>query len=471
MPKALLSNLSKIRRIHFTGIKGVGMTGLAVIAHEMGFEVQGSDVSERFITDEILETRGIPVHVGFGEDILASQIDLVIATGAHGGKMNPQVQAAIASGIPALMHAEALGLFAQGKKIIAVAGTHGKSTTSALLAWVLVQAGLDPSYLVGTSEITGLGVAAHRGAGEYFVIEADEYMTCPATDPTPRFLHLAPEITVITNIEHDHPDRFKDLADVRSAFKALIEKTSAKGKVIGCIDNQVVADLLRQTALAVTTYGTTPAADLRIEQIRVEAKQTRWSLITPQETLQLSTPLAGAHNALNATAAWQVARELGVAPELVTDAIANFGGLKRRFEIIGEHAGVLVIDDYAHHPTEIRATLRAARGRFPGRRQVVIFQAHTYSRTTTLYEDFVRAFADADVVVLLPIFASARESTVSDMTSERLVEGIRKHHPHVLFLENQSAVLDWLAVNAQPGDVVLTLGAGDVYKIGERFVG
>ena len=454
------------------GIKGVGMAGLAVIARQMGKTVTGSDVQQEFITDKVLKAQGISVLPDFDPKRVEG-VDLVIATGAHGGKTNIEAQHALELNVPVLMQAEALGLFSKGKKVIAVSGSHGKTTTSAMLAWVLLKAGLDPGFSVGTSEITGLGLAARYGQGDYFVIEADEYMTCPVTDPTPRFLYLKPYITIVTNIEHDHPDRYKTVADVKDAFAQLLKNTSHDGLIIADTDNGHVRDILSRQRLKtrVVTYGEGAGVDEQVTDIAHEGISTSWTVKSAGTTSKpYRLHLAGRHNANNATAAVLAAQATGAQTEAIRAALDSFQGLKRRFEHAGERNGVSVYDDYAHHPTEIKATLRAAKESFPGRRIVAIFQAHTYSRTKSLLNEFCRAFGDADEVIIPEIFPSAREKDDLGMTGQALADGIAQTHTTVHFIPTRTEILKYLRTNALAGDVIFTIGAGDVYHIGIEFL-
>ncbi len=465
-------DLQKIQKIHFMGIKGVGMTGLAVIASQMGKTVTGSDVPDTFITDKVLREQGIAVREGFDP----SHVDgagLVIATGAHGGRNNLECQQALKAGIPVLMQAEALGLFSQGKKIIAVSGCHGKTTTSAMLSWILLKAGLDPSFSVGTSEIAGLGLAARYGQGEYFVIEADEYMTCPQTDRTPRFLYLKPFITIVTNIEHDHPDRYETVEDVKDAFVQLLKNTSADGLIIADTDNEHVRDILSRQQLdtKVVTYGEGLGVDEQVKDVAHRGITTSWTINSEGKAFEpYSLHLAGRHNASNATATVLAAQAAGIHSDDIREALDSFQGIKRRFEYEGERNGVSVYDDYAHHPTEIKATLRAARESFPDRRVIAIFQAHTYSRTKALFSGFCQAFSDADEVIIPEIFPSAREKDDLGMTGRKLADGIEENHVDVHFLPTRAEILSYLRTNTRTGDVIFTLGAGDVYHIGLEFL-
>ncbi|HNT29988.1 MAG TPA: UDP-N-acetylmuramate--L-alanine ligase [bacterium] len=461
-----------IQRVHFTGIKGVGMAGLAIIAKQMGLDVSGSDVTDEFITDQVLATRGIAWQPGFDPHRVET-VDLVVATGAHGGKTNPEAQAAQEQGIPVLMHAEALSLFAQGKKVIAVAGCHGKTTTSALLSWVLTQAGYEPSFLVGTSEITGLGFAAAFGKGEYFVIEADEYMTCPQTDRTPRFLYLDPFISLITNIEHDHPDRYATLAETKLVFKQFINKTPQDGLIVACTDSEPLRSVLAEQRYdaPVATYGSDEEADWQVLDFKSEHGFVSWRIKqqeTVSETFCLQVP--GLHNALNATGVLRVLEEIGLPPAEASGHLCSFKGLKRRFEFIGERNGVKVYDDYAHHPSEIKATLRAAREWFPGQRIIVVFQAHTYSRTQVLFSEFSQAFTDADQVIIPKIFPSAREKDTLGMTAAHLAQGIQRYHDAVMHIEDVAEIQAWLHENTTAGDILITMGAGDIYHLGTAFL-
>jgi len=466
--------IDQVKHIHFTGIKGVGMTGLAVMAKGFGIKVTGSDVPERYITDAVLEKHGIEVMEGF-DPTRVEGCDLLIATGAHGGKTNPEPQRAIQLGVPVAMQAQALGVLTKSLKTIAIAGTHGKTTTSAIASWALMASGYNPGYLIGTSETSNLPEIARLGGGTYFVAEADEYQTCPQTDPTPRFLYLTPWITLITNVEHDHPDRYATLDDVRTAFVELVRKTRPDGAVVLCADSPVALSLREEVpkGCKLFTYGLAEEADFQLRDIKTIKGKTSWSVRFPeaaQGIREYRLGFPGAHNALNATAVLVISQLIGLPNAQLAQALAQYAGVKRRFERVGERGGVEVYDDYAHHPTEIRATLQAARDNFPERRIVAIFQPHTFSRTKLLFDEFAQSFANADIVLLAPIFGSAREAADASVSSEILAAEAQKTHANLQALPSLTKVSKWLETNTHSGDIVLTLGAGDIYKVAEQFV-
>lgn len=456
-------NLSRIKSIHFTGIKGVGMTALALCAQDLGKKISGSDTDETFPTSAILQARGIKSKIGFAPKNLPSNCDLLIFTGAHGGATNPEVTVAQKLNIPVLSHAEALALFTQNKQTIAVAGVGGKSTTSAMTATVLDAAGLKPSFAVGVGNIPALGTPGRFvRKTPFFVVESDEYVTDPQTNLIPRFHHLDPFIAIITNLEHDHPDVYPTLADVFSAFKIFIDKVKSKGLVIVNIDNPRVRQLVADISRPVVSYGFSPQADWQVVKTHTADQKQFFRLqfknmIWPDFILNVP----GQYNVLNAVAAIACAHQLGVSVEKIQAGLKAFTGTSRRFEFIGEANGILLYDDYAHHPIEIRALLKAARQWFPGKRIFAIFQSHTYSRTKALLAEFARSFAQADQVVINDIFASAREKDNLGLTGLKLTQAIKKHQPHVSYCPGKEETIEFIANHVRPGDVVFTVGAGN----------
>lgn len=440
------------------------MTGLAILAKSKGWEVTGSDINEVFITDEILKRNGINWSVGFSEKNLSVKPDLVIVTGAHGGLNNIEAKFAVRSGIKTIMQGQAVGLFMEGYKQISVAGSHGKTTTSALIAAILEKAGLDPSFAIGCADIPILGTSAKYGKGEYFVAEADEYATCPNYDSTPKFLWQNPDIAVITNIEYDHPDIYKDLDDIKLAYKKFIAKLSFKGLLIACLDNKNVASLINNMP-NVITYGMSPSAKWRVDKVNSSFPSTSfWVSFQNRQVGNFRLAIPGVHNAVNALASIIVAVEAGVSIEKIQRILPLFSGTKRRFEFIMEKNGIKIYDDYAHHPTEIKSTLKAAKDWFPQNRIIVIFQPHTYSRTKALFKEFSLSFKDADVVIITDIYSSAREKETYGISSQTLVEETSKNHPRVLYLKGEQEVVNYVQKYAKVGDVIITMGAGDVYK-------
>lgn len=456
-------NLKKVKIIHFVGIKGVAMTALAIIAKEMGMRVTGSDVEETFPTDATLKRFNLDAKIGFKAENIPDQTDLVIYTGAHQGSKNPEVQAAQASGIQTLSHGEALGLFMQLKKGISVAGSHGKTTSTAMLASVLINVGKDPSFALGSGEITHLKTPAHAGQGEWFVAEADEYVTDPTADLKPRFLWQKPELLLITNIDYDHPDVYQDLNAVKKAFADFSKNIVNGGKLIVNIDDEPSKDIVSQVKAGVITYGKNRGADFQLIGMNMVNGKTEFKVRHRQITESFILSIPGGHNALNATGVVATLIQLGLTSQEIARGLAEFSGTKRRFELVGQKNGKLVYDDYAHHPAEIKATLLAVKAWFPDRRVIVIFQPHTYSRTKALLSEFSESFRLADKVVLTEIYASARETSDPLVSGRVLYEKVKEHQKEVYFAPQKTDVLQYLRLNIRQNDLILTMGAGSIY--------
>lgn len=466
-----------IKNIHFVGIKGVGMTPLAIIAKEAGMHVSGSDVSDQFITDVSLQQAGINPYVGFKAEHV-SGADLVVTTGAHGGYDNPEVLSAIEKGIPVISMGKALGMFMDGKifgrklKGISVAGTHGKTTTTAMIATILLKNNVDASYLIGTSHIPSLGHSGHYGNGDYFVAEADEYATEPIHDRRPKLFWHHPEIAVITNIEHDHPDLYPDLDSVRKVFSEFIKQLPQNGILIANGDDHEIRKLLRDYSGRNITFGFNSANDYILRHVNISGSNSFFRVSAYGADLgEFMLHVPGMHNSLNALAAVIVGLEIGFTLDKIKTAIQKFTGTKRRLEYIGElQSGAYLYDDYGHHPTEISATLAALRALYPKKNLICIFQPHTYSRTKAFFQDFVRAFKDADTAILLDIYASAREIPDKSVSSGMLAEAMKTIHKDVRFLSSAHNVVEYLDRNKfGENTVIITMGAGDVYKISEKL--
>ena len=443
--------------VHFVGIGGAGLSAIARVLMQQGAEVSGSDLVLSPVA-EALARDGARVFAGHRAENVAGA-DVVVVSSAVAAS-NVEVQAARAAGIPVLKRPEFLGRMMDGRVGVAVAGTHGKTTTTAMVASVLLGAGRDPTFVVG-GVIAGLGTNARAGEGPLFVIEADEY------DRT--FLSLKPTAAVVTNVEHDHPDCYPAFADFQAAFEEFTASVPREGLLAVCWDDPVARELgerRRADGAAVVFFGLGQGAELRAEEVRpnfaggVDFLATREGQVLG--LVRLRVP--GAHNASNATGALAVADFLGVPFRVAREALREFRGVGRRFEVKGEAGGVVVVDDYAHHPTEIRTTLRAARDRFPGRSLWAVWQPHTYSRTATLLADFAQAFAAADHVVVLPIYA-ARETDTLGVSSGDVVAAMQ--HPDARCARSLDEAVVWLGTELRSGDVVLTLGAGDGYRVGE----
>ena len=449
------------------------MTPLALIAKEAGFEVTGSDVEQEFITDAALKKAGIVPFVGFSPEHITDP-SLVITTGAHGGFYNVEVIAAKVKNIPFMSAGEATGVFMSGslfnKKFvgISVAGTHGKTTTTAMIATMLKENKLDPSYIIGTGNVGSLGAPGHFGGGRYFVAEADEYATEPKHDKRARFLWQHPIFTVITNIEHDHPDIYPTIAAVREAFVAFIQKLPDKGLLIACGDDDEIKKVLKESDKRVITYGFSHENNYVLDRVNVSGEQTFFWVKSHGVPLgEFVVRVPGEHNALNALSAIIIGLEIGLSIEKIKKGLLAFRGSKRRLEFIGDlRTGAKVYDDYAHHPTEIKTTLLALRQQYPKKKIICIFQPHTYSRTKQLFQDFVGAFGSVDMVIVTDIFASAREEEDPTVTSKHLAFEISNRHKAVLYLPTLTDVVQCINEKRYRSDTILvTMGAGDVYSI------
>ncbi len=446
------------RRIHMIGIGGIGLSAIARVLLANGDVVSGSDMSRSQITDE-LERLGAKIAIGHRAENVGDA-DIVLVTSAAPTD-NPEVQEARRRGIRIVRRYDFFPELTSGKKTIAVAGTHGKTTTTGMVAALLLNGGLDPSVVVG-GIIPELGGNGRAGRGEYFVVEADEYDYA--------FLGLRPAIAVVTSIEMDHPDIFKNVDEVAAAFQKFLHLVPTDGLIVGCGDHERVAQELQSIKqVSVTRYGFGHNNDWRADDIVPNSRGgtdftvQRYGARVGTFTLQIP----GRHNVLNALAALAVADSVGVEVASARETLANFKGAARRFQVKGEVGGVVIVDDYAHHPSEIRATLAAARQRYPGRRLWAVFQPHTFSRTVALLDDFAQAFADADRVILAAIYA-ARERENPGISSRDLV--LRIKHPQADYISQLDAIVSYLKSALKPGDVLITLGAGDVYQVGEQLM-
>ena len=469
--------MKKIKNIHFLGIKGVGMAPLAIIAKEAGFKVTGCDIDEEFITDIALKKAGIEIFKNFSDEHL-KDIDLLITTGAHGGFDNPEVMGAKKLGIKVWTQGQAAGefmkgdIFGRGMEGISIAGSHGKTTTAAMIATILKVNSQDPSFLIGTGEILSLGAPGHYGKGRYFVAEADEYATEPKYDKTPKLLWQKPKIAVITNIEFDHPDLYESEAKIEEVFLEFINSLSRDGVVVAGGDDRLVKKMLSEYKGKRVTFGLSENNDFYIQRYTISGdKMFFW--VKNKNTLigEFSVGVVGEHNAINALGALVAALEAGISIERARRGLSVFTGSKRRFEHIGKLAsGALLYDDYAHHPTEIRQTLSAFRKTFPKKRIVCVFQPHTYSRTKSLFEQFSSSFKDADIAILTNIYPSLREEKDETVSSELLAASVAKFNKNVLYLPGLSDVIEYIDKNSFGEDtIIISMGAGNVYKINEKL--
>ena len=441
---------------HFIGISGIGMSGIAEILLNLGMKVSGSDLRRGPVTDR-LALMGATIYEGHDAGNIAGAT--VVVTSSAVSATNPEVLEARAHKIPVIQRAEMLAELMRLKYGIAIAGMHGKTTTTSMVASVLAAGGLDPTIVVG-GRVDALGSNAKLGKSQYMVVEADE------SDRS--FLKLSPILAVVTNLDREHMDCYRDMADVEQAFLTFIDKLPFYGAVTACVDNPLLKAILPRAQRRVFTYGVAAEADYRLEFLdAVVGSFAHFQVVTtlgPLGPFELHVP--GRHNVLNATAAVAIAHQLGIDADKIADGLSHFRGVDRRFQLRGTARGITVVDDYGHHPTEIRATLAAARE--CGYQKIhVLFQPHRYSRTLDLMEQFVSAFVDADTVIVLPIYA-ASEEPIPGVTAERLAERIEG--PQVQFAADFTAAIDAVAAQAQKGDLILTLGAGSVSQLGPQIL-
>jgi UDP-N-acetylmuramate--alanine ligase len=449
----------KIKRIHFVGIGGIGMSGIAEVLANLGFSISGSDVKEG-PTTERLRTLGITVHIGHDARWVGEAQVVVISSAVKPD--NPEVRAAHAAKVPVIPRGEMLAELMRMKHGIAVAGSHGKTTTTSMVAQVLSQGGIDPTIVIG-GKLGSIGSNARLGKGPFLVAEADE------SDGS--FLMLTPTLAVITNIDREHLDHYKDLDEIKDAFVAFGNKVPFFGCVFACIDDPHVAAVLPRLRRQVRTYGMNPQVDIRALDLRQDGCQTHFRVQAFGEDLgTFSLGVPGDHMVLNALATIGVALEMGIVLEIIRASLAGFTGADRRFQKKGERKGVVVVDDYGHHPTEIAATLAAARKGYPDRRIVVAFQPHRYTRTQALLPEFGHAFLNADVVVITDIYA-ASEAPIPGLSGQTLVDellahGQREAH-YVPRIEDLPQALDRLTAS---GDLLMTFGAGSITNVGPQFL-
>lgn len=446
------------KHIHLVGIGGIGLSAIARVLHGWGYRVSGSDRQPSALT-AALQAEGITVYAGH-RAAHVGDADLVVISSAV-PEDNPEVFAAKQHDRPVVKRKQFLGELTAGKTTIAVAGTHGKTTTSAMIAWILIQADLDPTFIVG-GVLQNLAVNARAGSGTHFVIEADEY------DRT--FLGLRPDVAVITTLEHDHPDCYPTFAEMRDAFAQFVEGMTTDGLLVICgedLETRQLGESVKGTRRRVETYGLDQQWNWWATgmQLGNHAAFETWHQGTKLGTCALQVP--GRHNVLNALAALAASAEAGVDFGIAAAALTRFRGTQRRFEVKGQAKGITIVDDYAHHPTEIQATLAAARLKYPGRAIWAVFQPHTYSRTETLLDDFAAAFDDADHTLITGIYA-AREQNILGISGGDVVA--RMKHPDAQYTETLEDAVTTLLDRVQTGDVIITLGAGDGYLIGEQVL-
>jgi UDP-N-acetylmuramate--alanine ligase len=465
-------DIKKAKHIHFSGIKGVGMTALALYAQDMGKTITGSDVAEDFVTSEVLKKRKIPISQGFKETDIPDSTEVLVYSAAHAD--NPQIKKARKLNIPVLSYAQALAKLTAEKNTIATCGVGGKTTTAAMIATILEAAGFRPGFVVGVGNILNFGVPGRYEEGKYIIVEADEYLAVPDQDLKPKFYYLSPKVIMATNIEHDHPDVYKNIEETKLAFEKFFLKLPANGLLVANLDSkniQAVVKKLKEKGFSANliTYGFSPQADWRIHPVKIQNQRTYFSVEFNGILADFTLSIPGKFNAANAAAAVVVATHLGVAQKVSIKALEKFQGTKRRFERIGNVKGIEVWDDYAHHPNEIQATLMAARDWFPGKRLIVVFQPHTYSRTKMLINQFAQALSLADEVIITEIYSSAREKKDPSISADMLAQRTAKFQKNCLSLKKNS-VIKYLMPRMKKDDVLMTLGAGDIYEVAERLI-
>ena len=447
----------EIGPIHFVGIGGIGMSGIAEVLKNLGYRVQGSDQADSANIQRLREN-GIECFIGHkAENIDGAEI-VVVSTAIK--RDNPELAAARERRLPVVRRAEMLAELMRFKSCVAIAGTHGKTTTTSLVATLLDAGGLDPTVING-GIINAYGTNARMGEGDWMVVEADE------SDGT--FLKLPADVAIVTNIDPEHLDHFKTFDAIKDSFRAFIDQIPFYGFAVMCTDHQTVQDLVgRIEDRRILTYGENPQADVRLMDVEQGGGRTRFRVLIRDrrpgmriEIEDLVLPMPGAHNALNATAAIAVAHELGVSAAAIKKALAGFGGVKRRFTRTGEAGGIAVIDDYGHHPVEIAAVLRAARNATRGH-VIAVVQPHRYTRLHNLFEEFCTCFNDADAVLVAEVY-SAGEAPIEGASREALVAGLISHgHRNVLPLEDPTELAPMINALAKPGDLVVCVGAGSI---------
>ncbi|MDY6321367.1 MAG: UDP-N-acetylmuramate--L-alanine ligase [Succinivibrio sp.] len=451
--------MHKIRRIHFVGIGGAGMCGIAEVLRNEGYAVSGSDIAASANTKR-LEALGCDIRIGHRAENVEGASVVVVSSAIHEG--NPEVEAARAMHVPVVRRAEMLGELMRYRYGIAVCGTHGKTTTTSLIASIYAEAGLDPTFVIG-GLLNSAGTNARLGQGRYLIAEADE------SDAS--FLHLQPMLTVVTNIEPDHLGTYGgDFGRLRDTFVEFLHNLPFYGVAVVCADDENIRRIIPQIGRAVVTYGTSEEADFRVTDFKERGMGSTFTVVRKHAApLEISLPIPGLHMAKNAAAAAAVAAEEGIADEVIVRALGAFRGVGRRFQCYGDlktpKGTVTLVDDYGHHPTEVNATIEAARQAFPGRRLFMIFQPHRYTRTRDLYEDFVRVLQKPDALVLLEVYP-AGEEPIPGADARHLCRSVRaqgKVEP--AYAEQASEIPDLVEKLVEDGDVVLTQGAGNVTAV------
>jgi UDP-N-acetylmuramate--alanine ligase len=445
--------------IHFVGIGGIGMSGIAELLINLGYKVSGSDVNSSDITRRLKRLGGI-IFKGHRKNHISGS-DVVVVSSAIDDK-NPEVAAARDMSIPVIPRAEMLAELMRLKYSVAVAGAHGKTSTTSIISYVLEKGGLDPTVVIG-GKLKSIGSNALLGNGDFIVAEADE------SDGS--FLKMSPTIAVVTNIDREHLDFYENLDNIKNAFLSFIDRIPFYGLAVLCLDNEPIQRLIPDIRKRFTTYGMSTQADFQAKNVEFDGLKSRFSVRHNGKPLgEITLNLPGIHNVYNSMASIAVGIELNIDFEVIKNALETVEGVQRRLEIKGEINGITVVDDYGHHPTEIKVTLQAAKESWPDRRKVVVFQPHRYTRTKALFNDFTRSFYQSDVLVVLPVYA-AGEKKIEGVESDLMCEEIRAHgHKLVICKKSIKGAVSHLKNVLKPGDILLTLGAGNVWKVGEEIL-
>lgn len=486
-----MSQLLKFTHFYFVGVKGVAMTALAQCLLDAGKIVRGSDVAESFVTQPLLDERKVRIDTSFAK-AFPDDTECVIYTAAHQSQHNPQVVLAKELGIPVFTHAEAIADLFNDDKGIAVCGVGGKSTTSAMITWILEKLDKKPNFAIGVGDIPGLHKTGQwRKVAEFFVAEADEYVTDPSApsrgeEITPRFSYLKPFVTVCTNLRHDHPDVYPDFASTKKHFGKFFDQIQPNGALVVNIEDQQTLQSMSywqdQNEREVIWFGQTqgevdgsqtidshPTFILDTDTYFAKDGQTSCLLLVPHISFskRLTLQLPGMFNLRNAVAAIAACWAVGVSPEAAIDALADFRSTLRRSQFIGEKRGVRYYDDYGHHPHEVQNVIHAYREWFPDRKLVIGFQSHTFTRTKQFFNEFIDAFKEADQVAMIDIFPSAREAFDPNVTSDQLCQAITTKYPDISAqnFKTLEKLAEFCNTQLKPGDVFLTIGAGDIYQV------
>jgi len=445
--------------IHFVGIGGIGMSGIAELLLNLGYKVSGSDIKTSDITKH-LNKLGCIIFAGHSENQIGGA-DVVVTSSAIGSD-NPEVIAARKTLIPIIPRAEMLAELMRLKYSVAVAGAHGKTSTTSIIASILRKGGLDPTVVIG-GKLKGIGSNALLGKGDFIVAEADE------SDGS--FLKVSPTITVVTNIDREHLDFYKDLNSIKEVFLSFIDRIPFYGLAVLCLDNESIQELIPRIRKRFTTYGMSAQADFYTRDIIFSNHTSRFDVYHMGDMLgNITLNLPGLYNVYNSLASIAVGVELEIPFDIIKYALKTLDGVQRRMEIKGEVNGVTILDDYGHHPTEIKTTLQAVRESWPDRRIIVVFQPHRYTRTKALFDEFKRSFYQSDLLLVLKIYAAGEEE-IEGIDGYSLCEGIREHgHKEAVFKESFENAVSYLKDILEQGDILITLGAGDVWKVGEKIL-